>query len=817
MSIVQADAVSSGLTGYWYVLITNRNHRGVTETKNVSFFRGIPTQVGSVTFTEPYGPAEASMTFPAISALEPFGNSSSDLWWLRDGSKVEITWVVTDPSYAETLNNPAVRKGMLYPLPNACRWEGRLVSVDAASSGAGVSVQCIGAMRVLDNYLAQPMIAARPTPIEKAIARAFRVADERHPTGLRPLDVRLNAASSVHFDPTIYQKGPNGSRKKKAWYLKPRGLAQSELWSGLTTRNLGGWNKTLSEYVDPLLKMMRTHFGVYTIRLFPGMQPVLMHRPTVYGQSWEVTVVVNLIAPGVDLNVSYDYSQTLTTVYGKSEAVLSGTSYDGAVYAPDGNSYWFKPFATSPWVDPDRNNDVRDEWAMRREVYDEFPAGMQASEAFAIARRHLSMTGDPGVVGQLTLKSSDPRVVVPAGLSGVQPREMLPFPRQMIMPGMFVRLDGLHGAVPGPVVMATEVVHSPEEDTVSITFDSKFRDYTTVREVKLRNRDALKPTHALVLPSDYKMNVSDPLIPWSYAQGCGYFPRRSRQLWAAFSKFPDEPDLEFHESLWDNEGWEKLTRRFPPKNWAAMYSKIPKSPSGDRGRLRDPLNPKVFWNVPLAAGIVKKDKRVNNVLLSQAGTIDRIEIMAVDEDGRRLPVAFHVSVWRWDVGSESTPLLPASPEDDPKGVVQEYTYTEDGKTKTKVLYHGAGGRWYKKGTPYPFFKNAWDRVDKSGRLLQGRTALTGMYVGWGNAYEKAGYWPGSDTLGDEPTGLFADSTPWTYDQAQRDSFRTDDDYDKESDEINVATANILIFCDHMPNKDIYFIGRLYKQQEGGTA
>ena len=84
---------------------------------------------------------------------------------------------------------------------------------------------------------------------------------------------------------------------------------------------MGGWNRTLTEYVDPLLRLLRTHFGVYTIQLFPGNVPVLRHRSMVYGQH-EPTVVVNLIAPGVQVNVSYDYSQTITTVWAGNRHLL---------------------------------------------------------------------------------------------------------------------------------------------------------------------------------------------------------------------------------------------------------------------------------------------------------------------------------------------------------------------------------------------------------------------------------------------------------------------------------------------------------------
>lgn len=804
MKPVSTAAVATGMTGYWSVHV---NHTG--RVTDVTMFRGAPTQISSLTFTEPYGPAEATFTFPKITALEPFGNSSSDLWWLRDGSQVTVFWEATDPEYRDTLINGPKRSHSTSSSPTRMQWVGRMISMDANSAGDGVTVQCIGAMRVLDNYLAQPMAAARPTPVEQAIRRAFRVADGRHPTGLADLQVWPDASTWKPFNAREFQSKPSAARKRKSWYLKPRGLSDGQLWSGVTTRTLGGWNRTLTEYVDPLLRLLRTHFGVYTIQLFPGNVPVLRHRSMVYGQH-EPTVVVNLIAPGVQVNVSYDYSQTITTVYGKATATYSGTSYDGTVYAADGKSYWFKPFASTNWVDPDSASEKRDVMALRREVYDEFPQGVQPTEAMAAARRHLAVNSDPGVIGTLTLTSTDPQIAKGTG----RHTQLQPFPRQMILPGMFVRLDGLHGAVPGPVVMATEVTQNPESDTVTVTFDSKFRDYTTVREIRLRNRDSLKPTHSLVLPSSFGLNIEDPLIPWSYAKGSGYFPKLSRKTWEAYLGRPDTDEPEFVESG-DDRGWAKMTRAYPPKKYPKRYAVITAPPRQHRGTKKNPMNPATFFNVPEAIDS-KTDTRGAEVLLSQKGTIDRVEFMAVDKHGNPMAVAFHVSVWWARVGSRVSPRLPDSPDADPKGVIEEFSWMEDGKQRKGYRYHGPGQRWYEKGKPYPNFPGAWDAIDKWGRSFTRTTAQEKLYVGWGNHYEQAGYWPSSSRLTDTPSGLLVDDTEWGYDQMQREGFRSNDDYGDDAEvETAVATAGVLIFCDHVPTEDVYFIGRFYKKQVEG--
>lgn len=824
--MLNVDVLSSGPTGWWTVTVRGRAPGGTVKTLDVTRFREVYTVIQSVMSTEPYGPAEATLSFPTVSVLEPLGSAGSDLWWLTDGTHVTITWEPT----ADVLDViTRVVPVDLIGTNEKYEWQGQIVSIDGSSDRNGVTVQCQGAMLRLDNYLAQPMVAPRPTPIELAIARAFRTANDRHPTRLQKLDVRMDPSTSRRFRSSAWAKGPYDRRRgKKNWYMKPRGLENGELWSGLTTRVLGGFNRTLTEYVDPLLRSMRTDFGMYTIRLFPGRKPVLMHRSTVFSLSDPSIIVVDCASPGVVVSVGYDYTQTLTTVYGKTDSYLSGTSFDGAVFDPSGRSYWYKPFSNSYWVDPDRTviSDIgydpfnvelrktRDKWAVRREVYDEFPRGMTVEESREVARRHLGVTGDTGVVGSLSLENTDASVVVTEGSTS----RLEPFPRQMILPGSLLRLDGLGGAKPGPVVMATEVSQEPEAGSTSVQFDSKFRDYVSVREVRLRERDALRPSHTMVMPSNFQLNIEDPLIPWSYAKGCGYFPFRSRKMWEKY--FGGDAGRDFDEFGFP-DAWEKMTQAFPPRLYEKYYSKIEKSPRPGRGTLEDPMNPRFFWNAPHLA-LKKNNEKNYNLLLSQKGTIQRTEIMCVDKWGNIEPVSFHVSVFRYQVSCGDTPRLPTTVEGPPANVVEqvEWTDSETGKDRKRVVYRGGQGRWYKKGSPYPFYRQAWDAVDAKGRTRPNVPQMEGLYIAWGNYTEKAGYWPGSSRTGGEPTGLFVDSTDWPYDQSRNDGFRYMDDYTGSRKKVAekeqaVATAYCLIFCDDAPKKDLYFLGRFYRKMEGG--
>ena len=62
------------------------------EDFDVTLFRGIPTSVESISTTDPFGPAEASLKFGKVTLFDRRGQG--DLWWCVPEANVDIAWVV---------------------------------------------------------------------------------------------------------------------------------------------------------------------------------------------------------------------------------------------------------------------------------------------------------------------------------------------------------------------------------------------------------------------------------------------------------------------------------------------------------------------------------------------------------------------------------------------------------------------------------------------------------------------------------------------------------------------------------------------------
>lgn len=775
--------------------------------------RGIPTVISSLTFTEPFGPGEAMLSFPGVTPLEPVGFGSQDLWWMQPDMDIDITWTCTDPQIREYLK--------WVGMPDYIRWEGFVSGFDwKVGQGDSVSVMCTGAMRMLDTRMAQRVVASRPVPFERAIERSFFEANRRHTTRLQELKIELLPSAPRYARTRRYINGK--WYNNKPWYMQPVGLNEGDQWSGLLTRELGTWGKLLSDYIAMLLKVMYTETGQYTLQLDPGRKPVLRHRnntlqsifnqtevgraesaPMAYYDSRR-TLIVNLTHPGVTLSLSSDYSQSITTIYGNVRTTLTGTEYNGVQFEGDGTTYWYEPFAKTPWVDSDQGNTpwanadwksrVRP-WAVRREIYDEFPEGLTVEEAKQQARRFLSINGSPGLIGNLTLDSCDPAVYDKTG-------ELITFPRQMVGANTVIRLDGFAGEYPGPLVYANEVTYNAESDTLNCQIDSKFRDFQTTAQVKIAGRDALLPNHTMNVKGGFTMGVQDPIFPWSYAKGCGYYPYGSEKIWQEFSKNGSEPEF--------FEGWEQMTRAYPPREYPWAYTGIRSNPHG-RGTKNDPIAATYFWNVRKA----NLQSHNSRVLLSQEGNIMSTQFMCVDRDGVRQNVSFHVSIWnRPDANANNTPRIPTNEKVFPGDVVLTQVTKKNGK-KAWMYIDADRTRFYEKGSHYPFYEHAWFAVDEA----TGKKAEDGLIVpadvqailyGAGNYYDRPGFWPGVMRNGDAPTGLHADTTEWSY--TMKDLPGYTDLYSAELTKANMM-CTVLIYCDDAPAQDLFFIGRLFKRPE----
>ena len=103
MGDLNISVASQSRTGKWNVIAHGIDVDGGTFVRDVTYVRGLPVLLSSLKFTEPFGPANASFSVGGVSPLEPIGSGSSDLWWIRSGTNIDINWSITDEDLASEL------------------------------------------------------------------------------------------------------------------------------------------------------------------------------------------------------------------------------------------------------------------------------------------------------------------------------------------------------------------------------------------------------------------------------------------------------------------------------------------------------------------------------------------------------------------------------------------------------------------------------------------------------------------------------------------------------------------------------------------
>lgn len=754
--------------GAWQVFVygdERSSSNSYSPTEDLTFFRGVPTEVTSLGNADPFGPSSATLKFSRITYFDQLG--TGDLWWCIPEASVDICWVVGDT--------------IVYA------WEGFFSSFEygEAEAGQDLTITCVGAMMQMDNYLAKPEFVYSPMPFEYAITRQFR----NHP------DLRL-AAPLVQW-PTWWKMVflPDPANQRKPW-MQPVGVVRGSPWSGMVTRDSGGWNQVLTGYIQQLLASMQTDRGQFTLMLDRYRQPVLRHRDRLYRPNAQ-TLIVDLMHPGVAASFVEDHTQKVNAVFvtGRSR---SGSAYTGMSVSNDGATVAYRPFASRRSTHPTSNdNPWLNTAIMRREVQLTAPDGMSESEALVLAKSHLQRFSHPGQTGSLTLQV-DPL------LNGRS------YPRQAIQAGQSVGVIGLHGSPEPAMFHITESSYS--NDSSQLTIDSRFRDQLTVQEVRLRGMDSLKPQRMLTT-GGWQPNIPDLLFPWSYELGAGYIPFAAEKLFRGIDTYEEFP-------------WRNWVAAHPPrrKEWQDKYIRIPN---------RQKHNSNYNWSAqtwdysadpppgasnPTAHGPgVDRNIAAAPVLLSQAGSSKLVEIAAYNWWGEVVPVSFHFSLWNSNTvqGLAGPTIGTAEQADAVNSIVVPTTN-------------------YQIGQHNPFFPGAWDTVDEDGVALNPLTpqaeSSASLIVGWGNGYERAGYWPGSMSSPNSPylnrTGLFRDETPFNWDLTSVDGtfVNPQEPTSINTADLSRATVYAMAYCDDMPvvvdtgdrQGDVFLLGRIYRSEPGGT-
>ena len=708
----------TGSSGYFRIFVQAPDG----PRRDVTMFRGAPTQIGQLSSTDPFGDATGSLTFPQITGFDRPGHG--DLDWLVPWTNVDIVW------YTET------------GYPTDWIWEGFIVSEEISESGYQVTLK--GALYQLDNYLAAPWFPQYPVPYELLIKNAF---DPREHPGLR------NTALIVEWPEDWAVRVPTREQPDFFWYLRPWGVKPREKWTGRVTRNTGSWDPLLTGHVQGLLSVMYTDDGgQWTVRKRTGRRPVLMVRPEIKVPNDE-SLHVWYGAHGVTMNLSRDWTQSANIVYGQGSD-LSGTTFSGSQVSRDGQTTYYEPFAALPYVWPATSDNPRaNPHIIRKEARLQFPQGMSLQDSELAAASHLRKFADPGYTGTLAL-NTDPM------MNGE------PYNRMLIRAGQTIVVHGIRGT--DLLFHISEATVSPMDLSVNLTLDTKYRDALTVAEVRARTRDALDPVRLLKVGA-YSVTVQDQIKPWSYSQGSGVLPSGG-----AYDATPF-----FTKRIGANEKfpWVKTAKKYPPKKYPKYYVKIgPKSSSATKN-----------W-----AGVKRNgySQLAIPIKMSQAGTIRLTQIAAYDRDGNVKPCSFHVSFYTTQgVGVTDMPMIP--------------------KKYDKKYYK------FRSGQRYPFFPGAFENIttqgeetDNPGRLVAGNS---GMVVGYGNYFERAGYFPGLYSKKDPKTGLLSDETPWSYDTTADTSF---DKYDaaKTRKDPDAGLMYVMIYCHDQGSEPIYFMGRLFRSE-----
>ncbi|HWO51287.1 MAG TPA: hypothetical protein VNN23_06810, partial [Ornithinibacter sp.] len=183
--------------------------------------------------------------------------------------------------------------------------------------------------------------------------------------------------------------------------------------------------------------------------------------------------------------------------------------------------------------------------------------------------------------------------------------------------------------------------------------------------------------------------------------------------------------------------------------------------------------------------------------IGQSAQIRLLQVVALDRDGHVMKVPFHISFYGLagvNVASMPHILVEQVSMFPPYAAGQSYPFVRDGFEEFKI-----DGTKVDPNVPQP-------------------TQTVALIRAYGTFYEKAGFWPGSYSEGDEPTGLLVDETPWEVNPtAVGGSYW--DPYKLERNLTNTLAAQTfaMIYCDAQGDQDVYFVGRMFRAEPGTGA
>lgn len=588
------DDVTRSVAGAYTIVFGRKGHTA----KDVTYFRDVPAILESYSSGDPFGDGAAVISFPQISGFDDL-SSPEFSEWLADYSSVDIYWHT--PQAGTGMLSPLTQQDV-YLLPVGLSqtgrtkvWEGFVASFEIVSGDgdSSLQVQCQGALYQLDRYLQKPFFPPRPWPMEKLIADTFSKVAKPH---LRTGSFKIN--------------WPVGWTKLVPAYTAANAYTPQATpgtkYTGYSSRQTGGWDHTLTGFVQDLLAVMWTddESGVtpgnqWTLRKRPGRIPVLEVRDRFREADFELWYGT----PGVSIRVTRDTTQAANIIYASGTGI-DGVTWRNAVISSDGSRTDYLPLAADKAIYP-KDQTFFNPDAFASEAFINYGSGMQMDQAIESTSKKLLRDRDPGYAGTMVLN--------------IDPEGLL---RYQIEAGMTVKIKGFAGTgETGMNFHLAEVNVDVQSMSVSVKIDTRYRDLLTLEEAQQRTIDPLTPTKLLQVNRRSVM-LEDVMAPWDYSAGSGFIPKGAKR---------------YHNNRPNTTAfpWASWLLAHPPRTHAGSFVRV--RAYRDRSRERWTLGK----DVP--------------ILTAQKGTIRRIEIVACDIDGNILEIPFHFSLYYHPVTISAMP------------------------------------------------------------------------------------------------------------------------------------------------------------------
>lgn len=444
----------------WGTLRVTAGPKGDTPT-DVTFFRDVPCEIRSFSFTDPWGPEAATIAFPQITGFDEPGVTTG-LEWMVDGAIITI-WRVHADGVTQTV-----------------LWDGQIVAWDDnENEQAGETlITCRGSLLQLVDYRRAPGITRQAASLDDIWRNEFD-----HSPGVRE---HLKTESPVVLG------GP----------------------TGISFAGRPAWPSAY-EYVSDLhARSVISTTDSWVTQWQPPRTPILTKR-SAYGQ----TVTLTFGTPGLSTRLTRDYVSADNVVYiegvdtygggGRYRNLYENGPDDAVFFQPGGYLDDVHGYDENGTASLDDNSGRIDSALQRRERYMNLGEGFALVEAKSLAQFYVDRDSDPGWFGSLVLRI-DPeersRLELRAG-----DRVLLKHWAGSGATGVTFQITRCEHAAAGGIYQT------------SLTVDSRNRDDFVVQKLIERIRAGTSPSRRLQLGRDSVQTI-DSKVPWSDSAGSGWLP-----------------------------------------------------------------------------------------------------------------------------------------------------------------------------------------------------------------------------------------------------------------------------------------------------